>query len=704
MESKLKVPAPGNASLPSLRERQAHMSVAYENVADIVFVIGIDDDERFYFAATNRRFYEATGLTEAQVIGRYVDEVIPPQSLGVVFSSYRKAIATGQAVSWEEVSRFPSGVKVGEVTVVPIVEEDGRCRQLAGVVHDVTEYRRLLAELELTEERWRLALQGSGAGVWDWHVPDNRVTFSATWRAILGYETHEVDNAFEEWEKRIHPEDKAGLIAGLETLKAKQQATYQNEHRLRHKNGSWVWVHSHAMVIYDSAGKLERMIGTVTDITLRKQAQEIIWQQANFDSLTGLANRGHFSARLRDAIVAAKRENSSFALLLVDLDRFKEVNDSLGHSTGDLLLEEAAIRLRTALPGNAIAARLGGDEFAAVIFGSEQAVQGAAARVVGALEAPYRFALRQAHVTASTGISWYPRHGQHEEELIKQADQAMYYAKAQGGNRIACFTPEMQARSDSRQQMIVDLHLALEREQFHMQYQPIVDLASGETVKAEALIRWRHPLNGTVSPAVFIPLAEEVGLIHPIAKWALYQALSEFKPLSRLGCCQLSINTSSIQFNADSDFAETVLTACEELEVDPACLVLELTESVLLELDEAKEAKFRRLREAGIALALDDFGTGYSSLSYITRLQFDFLKIDRVFTHSIEHNPTSLALCETMISMAHKLGMQVIAEGIENDRQRELLRSAGCGLGQGFLFSPALDLAQFKRCHCEPGC
>jgi EAL domain-containing protein (putative c-di-GMP-specific phosphodiesterase class I) len=237
-----------------------------------------------------------------------------------------------------------------------------------------------------------------------------------------------------------------------------------------------------------------------------------------------------------------------------------------------------------------------------------------------------------------------------------------------------------------------------------VQYQPIVELETGKTVKAEALIRWRHPLEGVISPGVFIPLAEEVGLIHPISKWTFYRALSEFKQLFRLNCCQLSINVSSVQFSSDSDFADTVLRVLDELQIDPGSLVLELTESVLLELDAQKEERFRRIREAGIGLALDDFGTGFSSLAYINRLQFDYLKIDRVFTHDLETNPTAVALCEAMISMAQKLGMQVIAEGIENRYQHDRLLKAGCALGQGLLFSPAVDLQDFKRGHCTPAC
>lgn len=686
--------------MPSLYDRQLQMSLVYDNVVDIVFVVNLDDADRFFFAAANRRFFQVTGLREDQVIGRAVDEVIPPSSRDLVIRNYRKAMQTREAVSWEETSHYPTGTKVGEVTVVPVVESDGSCRQLAGVVHDVTEYRRLLAELESTEERWRLALQGSGAGVWDWHVAEDRITLSSTWRNILGYGSDEVESAYVEWEKRIHPDDKPAVMRGIEALLRKQSRSYQSEHRLQHANGTWVWVHSHAMAVYNQLGKLERLVGTITDVSHRKQAEETIWRQANTDSLTNLPNRNHFTRALQDTVQEASDKATGFALLLVDLDRFKEVNDSMGHSAGDRLLQEAARRLRASIPDEFLVARLGGDEFGVIFNGDTQTAHRLAEDLIAALRAPYSFGLRQAHLTASAGIARYPSDGSDSEALIKQADQAMYYAKGLSGNRLAYFSPDMQERVDSRQKLIVDLHRALSGEQFRMKYQPIVELASGKVVKAEALIRWRHPQDGDISPSIFIPLAEEVGVIDAIGNWVLERALREFQPMLGNGC-QLAINASSRQFADGSHYTDKLFAALAELNIDPAQLVLELTETVLLDLDERKLAKFQRLRDAGVKLALDDFGTGYSSLSYITRLKFDFLKIDRVFTRSIEQDPTSLALCETMVSMAHKLGMKVIAEGIENRNQRNILAAAGCDFGQGFLFAPALELDQFSGFGCS---
>jgi diguanylate cyclase (GGDEF)-like protein/PAS domain S-box-containing protein len=784
--------------------------------------LSVTDEGRFRFSSINKRFIEATGLTEIEVLGKYVEEVIPPAAHALVLSKYRDAIRTKKAVSWEEVSVYPSGEKVGQVTVAPVIDIDNQCRQLIGTVHDVTEYRQMNDLLEQIEERWRLALEGSGAGVWDWEVHTRVANYSEHWKRLLGYQNDEIASDVGEWENRIHPEDKPNVMAVMEEALENHRPSLFTEHRLQHKSGNWLWVHSHGMISYDRAGTPERMIGTIVDITVRKEAEatmqlaalvyknsseamivtdeagvivatnrafaknheiteeqligmpllsffkdiegsesyvkmqrhllesghwkgevwrrkkdgtkltelctvdtiyaadgsvskhiilllditdrklaeEVIWRQANYDSLTSLPNRLMFADRLAHALDLARRNKTSVALMFIDLDRFKEVNDGLGHSVGDGLLIQVAKRLEQSVAKADTIARLGGDEFAIVLVDlDDKEVERTAEIITTVLALPFDLDGQVAYVSASIGIAHYPRDAVHIENLIKHADQAMYSVKREGGNRHGYFLASMQEKALARRRLVNNLHCAVAERQLQVHYQPIVDLNDGFVVKAEALLRWNHPDDGNIGPDVFIPLAEEIGIIDQIGKWVCGETLHAFANRCRTinSNFQVSINFSPIQFRGGKDAFHTLFEFMERIDVSSTCIVMELTEGTLLNLDERMLQKFDMLKARGVQLALDDFGTGYSSLSYITKLKFDFLKIDQVFVRNLESSHTNLALCETMIVMAHKLGMKVIAEGIETEAQRRILTEAGCDYGQGYLFAKPMPFDEFER-------
>ena len=423
--------------------------------------------------------------------------------------------------------------------------------------------------------------------------------------------------------------------------------------------------------------------------------------QARHDFLTGLPNRRAFHEQLEQEIKRADRSNQSISILFIDLDLFKEINDTLGHDMGDLLLQQAARRISGYVRETDSVARLGGDEFTVILHGLNDlhGVERIAQGILKTLAEPFLLRGETAYVSASIGVALYPQDGATSEDLVKHADQAMYAAKTEGRNRWTYFAPSMQIRAQQRMRYLNDLHTALAEQQFRLVYQPIVDLRSGLTNKAEALIRWHHPQRGVVSPAEFIPVLEDAGMIAEVGEWvfreAARQAVEWRKTLHP--DFQVSINKSPLQFKKGTVSANDWMQYLAQLGLPGESIAIEITEGLLLEPGEDITAKLRLLSDAGMQVSLDDFGTGYCSLMYLKRFDIDFIKIDRSFVSSLTDGPDGAALCEAIIVMAHKLGLKVIAEGIETPAQRDLLAEMGCDFGQGYLFSKPLGPEEFAR-------
>ena len=430
----------------------------------------------------------------------------------------------------------------------------------------------------------------------------------------------------------------------------------------------------------------------------RKMAEDLIWRQANYDSVTGLPNRSLFRDRLEQEMRKTQRDGRSLALLFIDLDRFKEVNDTLGHDIGDMLLVQAAQRIRDCVRETDTVARLGGDEFTVIMpqLDDINRVEQAAESIVQVLAMPFPLGQEAAFVSASIGITLYPEDAASAESLLKNADQAMYVAKNAGRNRFSFFTAQMQEHAQHRLHLINDLRLALANKQFRLYFQPIVDLRSGDIVKAEALIRWQHPQRGLVPPLEFIALAEEVGLIAPIGDWVFREAARWMQRWHVQGysCRQVSVNKSPGQF-ADADSHESWLQHLHEIGLPGECLVIEITEGLLLDERADVSQRLLQFRDAGIQVAIDDFGTGYSSLSYLKKFDIDYLKIDRSFVRDLATDPNDLALSEAIIVMAHKLGLKVVAEGVETAEQRDTLAAAHCDYAQGYLYAKPMPAEEF---------
>jgi len=387
--------------------------------------------------------------------------------------------------------------------------------------------------------------------------------------------------------------------------------------------------------------------------------------------------------------------------MLIDLDHFKEVNDTMGHDAGDFLLVDAAQRILRCVRESDTVARMGGDEFVVILpdIDDSASIERIAQNIIGKLAAPFLLGEEKAFISASVGITLYPTDADSMETLLKNADQAMYVAKSLGRNRMSYFTPVLQENAQKRMRMVNDLRQALASNQFRVYYQPIVELATGDIHKAEALLRWMHPTRGMVSPAEFIPLAEETGMIVEIGDWVLRQAMHQVKRMQATHHkgFQISVNKSPVQFHNDNPLkAAEWLRELEQNGLETSSLVIEITEGVLLDDTGTVQERLLASRDAGIQVAIDDFGTGYSSLAYLKKFDIDYLKIDQTFINNLGNHPDDIALCEAIIVMAHKLGLKVIAEGVETELQRQLLLGAGCDYAQGFLFSKALPAEEFE--------
>lgn len=479
-----------------------------------------------------------------------------------------------------------------------------------------------------------------------------------------------------------------------------ESGSWQGEHWGQHKNGElypeWLSINT----TYAEDGSVYRRVMIFSNIAEIKRAEAIIWKQANFDKLTDLPNRQMFHDRLEQSIKKSQRNGTKVGLLFLDLDRFKEINDTLGHATGDELLKEAARRLNACVRQSDTVARLGGDEFTVLIddIAEKRDLDRLTKQILRKLSEPFQLGVETVFISTSIGVTFYPDDAIQADVLLNNADQAMYVAKGEGRNRSCYFDASMQERAQTRMRLVNDLHLALAQNQFSLAFQPIVELETGRITKAETLLRWQHPLRGPIPPVEFIPLAEETGMIAAIGDWVFCEATRHAHEWRThyLPQMQLSVNISPVQFRHEGIDLAFWLSHLETLGMSGDGVTIEITEGILLDSNSCINEQLNAFRDAGIQVSLDDFGTGYSSLSYLRKFSIDYLKIDQSFVSNLGGAGPDLALCEAIILMAHKLGLKVIAEGIETTAQYELLRAAGCDYGQGFLFSKPLSARRFE--------
>ena len=558
--------------------------------------------------------------------------------------------------------------------------------------------RQAEAALRESEERYALAVRGANDGLWDWNLKTDVIYFSPRWKEMLGWDEHEIANDPAEWFNRLHPEEFGQVKAALAAHIDGRHDHFETEHRMLHRDGGYRWMRSRGLVVRDQTGAAYRMAGSQTDITEGKVA----------DALTGLPNRILFIDRLASSIERARRHGEyMFAVLFLDLDRFKLVNDSLGHVVGDELLVAMARRLESCLRSSDTVARmhtdhtiarLGGDEFTVLLkdIGDVSDALRVAERVQDALSQPFTLNGQEVFTTVSIGITTSATHYETPEAVLRDADTAMYRAKSRGGARSEVFDREMRDRAVARLQLETDLRRAVERGEFRLFYQPIISLATRRIAGFEALVRWQHPDRGLILPEEFIRVAEETTIIVPLGWWIVRQACQQMREwqLQREtpDAMTISVNLSPKQFT-QANLAEGVTKILAETGLPSSCLVLEITESTIMESTDCASAVLAELKQLGVQLAIDDFGTGYSSLSYVHRFPLNSLKIDRSFVSEMGAQGERSEIVRAIVNLAHNLGLEVIAEGIETQSQLDHLTTLGCDYGQGYLFSMPVAVA-----------
>ena len=669
------------------------------------------------------RFGAAFGDTDSE--GSLVSRAILAEGLFVVSDTLNDSgLKRDGAVSNGIVVRFYAGVPlitpevqvIGVLSVIdhkPRTLNEAQARALSSLANAAMaglEVRRTTVELEqaiadrekafasltASEERCAMLLRGASDGMWDWNLETNEMEFCSRWKAMLGYEEAELKSRPDEWFNRVHIEDIERVQSEMMSHLLGLTTQFQCEHRVRRHDGSYRWMLSRGLAVLDSNRFVYRMTGSLTDVTDQKQAEKLLLHNAFHDALTGLPNRALFMDRLKHALAEVKKgEGYSFGVLFLDLDRFKVVNDSLGHQIGDQLLVATARRLESCLRPGDIVARLGGDEFAVIVDHVRHvtdAIQ-TAERIREHLSAPFNLSGHEVFISASIGIALNQTASEEPDEIIRNADTAMYRAKDQGRGCFELYDKGMHVRNAALSQLETGLRGALARDEFRVHYQPIISLETWRISGFEALIRWDHPELGYISPLKFIPVAEDTGLIIPIGLWVLREACQQLRvwqaqfpsdpPLS------MSVNLSGRQFS-QPDLIDQISQILHETDLDASSLKIEITESAIIENIDAAALMLKRIKALGVRLSLDDFGTGYSSLSYLHRFPIDTLKIDRSFVSRI-NLPKNAEIVKTILTLASNLGMDVVAEGVETRDQIIQLTGLNCEYVQGYLLSKPID-------------
>ncbi len=662
----------------ALRASQQRFRVVTNNSPIILFAL----DHKGIFTLSEGKGLESIGLKSGEIVGQSVFKLYG--HIEQVKTDFHRA-TKGEAFT----SVININNAVFELWCSPIRDQNNKLSGAVGVMTDITERRRAEDKIRASEKKLSTILKNMQDAFYRVDNDCVLVLISPSINKLLGYTPEELlgtklPNLF------VDPD---GHVKFKKSLEENAGVLYSYEMALSRKDGSMVWVSFNAQHCFDELGNIIGIEGTTRDITERKQTEQHLRYLANYDALTKLPNRTLFRDRLEHAMAHARRYHHLVVLMFLDVDRFKAINDSLGHLVGDQLLQAASERLRSCAREGDTVARLGGDEFTIVMEGVSEVVDAdiAAKKVVEAMSKPFVLEGHDVYVTASIGVTIYPSDSDDIDSLIRNADTAMYRAKRAGRNNYQFYTEDMNTRAIENLLLQNNLRQALERKEFLLYYQPQINLQTGDMIGMEALIRWQHPELGLLSPKQFISIAEETGLIIPIGEWVLRTVCLQIKKWEADGLppYRVSVNLSACQFR-QKNLVEKITSIVTETAVDPKYIELELTEGVLVDDEESAIDVLHQLNKMGMQISIDDFGTGYSSLSYLKRFPLNTLKIDQSFIRDILTDPDGAAITEAIIALGHSLRLKVIAEGVESQEQLSFLAPRGCDEVQGFYFSEPL--------------
>lgn len=649
-------------------------------------------DTKGVITYVNQRLLERTGFSVSDVVGKKASVLKSGLHSADLYADLWATISTGKHWVGELCNKGKNGETFWErANIFPLKNRHNEISSYVAMKEDITQLKEDEKQLRLASTVFQTAIEA----VMVLDAEKIIVAVNNAFTLITGYEENEVIG-----KSPILLSSGHHSADFYEKMDRELIATghWQGEICNRRKSGEMYYEWLSVTVIRDKLGQLESYVSIFSDISKRKKAEDKIYHQANYDSLTGLANRDLFIDRFDQSLALAKRDKTMLAILFIDLDGFKNINDTFGHSKGDLLLKNTAVRLQNAVRATDTVARLSGDEFAIMLCNDNDVYSNekVAAKVLKKLAMPFQLEEKEAHITASIGIAIFPEDGQSSDALLAKADSAMYMAKEKGKNNVQFFTKEMDTKAKLRRNLEVELRKAIINDELIVHYQPIHDIKTKKVVAAEALVRWQHPTRGLIPPLEFIPLAEDIGFIVDIGDWVLMQACKQAKVWqNQFGCSpKISINVSSIQLHCQ-DFIDKLKQMLVQTQLPSALLTLEITESFLLEQGNDTLSKLQAIRGLGIDLSIDDFGTGYSSLSYLKRFPINILKIDRSFIKDISINSEDETLTYAILLIAESLGLNVVAEGVENTAQCELLSKHSCQFVQGYLFSKPLASTEF---------
>ena len=672
-------------ALRTLRESEERLRTLVNNAPIVLFAFDRDG----VVTHLEGSGLEPLGLRPGEAVGRSAFELSDdsPKALHAL----RRAL---EGEAFQETIELRN--LVFEVDFAPRRDAQGAVLDVIGVATNVTDQRRAERAANQSEMRYRMLFEGNLAGVYRTTLEGKILDCNDSFAQIFGYSSRDEVLALPAWDFYLTAEDRRASLARL-----KERRTLANhEQCLRRKDGSHVWVLENGSLIEGTDGKPSLIEGTVIDITERKRAEEQVKHLAFHDSLTGLPNRLLFNDRLRVAMVHANRYREKLAVLFLDIDRFKVINDSLGHPIGDELLRRIAERVGGCIRQEDTIARLGGDEFTVLLPGiaKEEDAATIAQKILEAVRLPFFIEHRELFITTSIGVTLFPEDGADPESLVRNADTAMYRAKEQGRDNAQLYAPAMNTKALERLSLEGRLRQALQNRELVVHYQPLIDLATGRIRGAEALLRWQHPELGLVAPAEFIAIAEVSGLIVPIGQWVLRTACAQARAWQLKGHPKFSIavNLSARQFQ-QADLVFQVTEALHEADLPAASLDLEITESNAMQNAELSISTLQVLKNLGVSLSMDDFGTGYSSLNYLKRFPIDRIKIDQSFVRDVTRDPDDAAIASAIIAMAHSLKLTAVAEGVETEAQLEFLRAQQCDEMQGYLFSAPVPASEFEE-------